>query len=103
MIQIIENIKIGSKITFQEEKQSYKVMAFDHRYLICIKPFNLKQTYLYSIVDLEKGIRGADNYYGKFNYEDYDECIEAIIELHTGEMGLSYRNWCKLNVKMIRK
>ena len=40
-------------------------------------------SFCYVIVDLVEKIRGADNFYGKFNYLDTDECIEAIGELNT--------------------
>lgn len=77
--------KVGDKIWFAEEKRPYTIQACDERYLICTKPFNLKHTVQYTIVDLEYGIRGADNYWkwgGFFEYEKREECEKAIEALH---------------------
>lgn len=49
-------------------------------------PDDIKEnTFAYTIVDLKEKMRGADNYYCKFNYLDKEECIEAIVELNTIE------------------
>jgi hypothetical protein len=88
----------ANKIWFQGEKKSYKIMAFDNRYIICQKPFNPRRTFQYSIVDLEREIRGADNYRCKFEYDDPKECQEALKELHSGDLEISYRNRVDLEV-----
>jgi hypothetical protein len=54
-------MKIGDKIKFDSEKQRYTLQAFDQRYLILTKPFNAQKTYLYTIVDLERKVRGPCN------------------------------------------
>lgn len=51
-------MRIGQKIKVCGEVQRYTVQAFDERYIIMTKPFNARKTYLYSIVDLDKKIRG---------------------------------------------
>lgn len=53
--------EVGDKVKFDAEKQRYTVQARDDRFVILTKPFNARQTYLYTIADLEKGIRGACN------------------------------------------
>lgn len=75
------NFKVGDKVKFKQEKQRYTVRACNDRFLICTKPFNVKKTYLYTIVDLEKGIRGADNYYCRFDYlTESEEALKLLIE-----------------------
>ena len=44
-----------------------------------------KDTQCYTIVDIQEKIRGADNYYTRFNYLDKTECEEALEYLHLGQ------------------
>lgn len=50
-------------------------------------------------------IRGADNYYCKFDYSKKEECEKALVELNTtdiyGEckLQISRRNRVRLNIK----
>lgn len=100
--------KVGDKIYFKEEKRPYTIRACDERYLICTKPFNPKHTVMYTIVDLQEGIRGADVYWkwGGFNeYKTTDECEEALNALYVDPFDLdsyrneiSHRNRVKLNI-----
>lgn len=43
--------KRGQKIWFEGEKRPYTVRACDERFAICTKPFNLRKTVLYTIID----------------------------------------------------
>lgn len=97
----MEDLKIGNRIKFLKEKISYKIMAFDDRFIICQKPYNPKRTFMYSIIDLKKNIRGADNCYCKFQYDDLEECKEALKELNSGDIEISYRNWCELDIEKV--
>ena len=45
--------KVGDKVYLSSESRSYKIMARDERFIICVKPFNLYKTYFYFIIDLE--------------------------------------------------
>jgi len=60
---------VGDKIKFVEEKATYTVQARSERYVICSKPFNLKGTVIYTIVDLKEGIRGPDSNVFGLSYE----------------------------------
>ena len=57
-----------------------------------------EDTQCYTLVDKEKNIRGADNFYNKFNYLDESECRKALKELKTPngmngyELEISRRN-----------
>lgn len=91
-----DRFEAGMKIRFAEENSSYQVQAVSEsgRYLICTKPFNLRRTVLYTIVDLELGIRGTDNYIFTHGYRTREECEEAAGLLETDKhCEVSYRNW----------
>ena len=95
--------KVGDKIRFAEEKRPYIVQARNDRFLICTKPFNLKHTVLYTIVDMVEGIRGADNYWKWGGYRSYqtrkecEEVLDALIQASDG-VEISPRNQIKLNI-----
>lgn len=97
--------KPGDRLWFGGEKRAYTVQACDSRYLICTKPFNLQHTVLYTIVDLNEGIRGADNYWkwgGHVNYATREGCEEALKELRSGEIEISYCNRTELYIVNVR-
>jgi len=95
------NYKVGDKIYFKGEKFPYVIQACDERFLVCTKPFNLQHTVQYTIVDLEKGIRGADNYWkwgGHYDYSKQEECQKCLIDLYRGEVEISSRNVVELEI-----
>lgn len=61
-----------------------------------------KDTFCYTLIDLKENIRGADNYYCKFDYDKQEECEKALIELNNGDMQLSRRNKVELKIKEIK-
>ncbi len=89
---------LGTKIWFDGERHSYKVQACDDRYLVCTKPYNVKHTVLYIIVDLEEGVQGGDNY-GGIDYTTRENCEEVLRGLQAGDIEISYRNRVPLNIK----
>ena len=56
-----------------------------------------EDTQCYTIVDKKEKIRGADNYYTKFNYLDSKECKQALVELNNGKLEISRRNKVNLS------
>lgn len=92
--------KVGDKIRFIEEKNPYTIRACNDRYLICTKPFNLQHTVLYSIVDLQEGIRGTNWWvFNVYEYMDAEDCKKCLDDLISGECEISHRNRIKLNIK----
>lgn len=85
-------MKVGDKIKFKEEVQSYTIQACDERFLICTKPFNLRKTVLYSIVDLVERIRGPENMVFCLGFETKTACEGALTRLQEGKSEISYRN-----------
>lgn len=95
------NIAPGPKIWFSGEKRPYTVRRSNDRYLICTKPFNLKRTVLYTIVDLKENVRGLDNYIFSPGYEA-EEDIEKMWQLFlSGEVCASYFSRVPLVVNKI--
>lgn len=86
------------KIWFVEEKLAYRVRAQNSRFLVCTKPFNLKHTVLYTIVDLEKNIRGTENLIFCMGFETDQDCEAALSRLESGESEISYRNRIPLRI-----
>lgn len=71
----------GSKLQWKGQKSKFKVIARNDNFIIITRPYNPKRTYEYSILDLEYMQCNHDNYYCKYNYNDAEECKEAIKEL----------------------
>ena len=90
------NVKVGSKIKFEEDKLWFTVQAFDSRYLICTS--ETKLGLFHTIVDLEKQIRGDDNMVFHSGYDTVELCEQRLKEFITGELEISQRNWVQLNI-----
>jgi hypothetical protein len=102
MINYCHNIKIGDKIKFIPEKQKYTVKAKSDRYLICTKPFNLKKTVLYTIIDLERLVRGTnDRIFNPYDYAIQEDINECLKDLESGQVEVSHRNCVKLDVQIL--
>jgi hypothetical protein len=91
-------MKIGDKVKFAEEKQSYTVKAIGKRYAVCTKPFNPKHTVLYTIVDFLEKIRGAENLVFGMGAESYQDCEDMLNRLENGKTEISQRNRIELKI-----
>lgn len=99
-------MKVGDKIKFKAEKQRYTIQAMNERYLICTKPFNPMHTVLYTIVDLEKQIRGRENLVFGMGAETTEQCEEMLERLTIGtedgmKSEISHRNYLTLDIENI--
>lgn len=95
-------LKKGDKVKFREEKQRYTVLKTNKRFAICIKPFNARKTYLYTIIDFKEEIRGPENLV--FNCPDLykeREVREMLVRLSRGKSEVSYRRKLPLNIEQI--
>lgn len=77
----MKKYKVGDKIKFAEYKRAFTIKACNDRWLICTQPLNCRKTFIYTIVDLLNNLRGPDNYYCKFDYNDSEQAQLALIEL----------------------
>lgn len=72
--------EVGMSITFVEtlgEQWTVQAISRSGRFVACTKPFPEQDTVQYTVMDLEAGIRGTDNY-GSLGYETAEECVEAL-------------------------
>jgi len=81
------------KIKLEGERQRYTVQAHNERFFIMTKPFNARQTYLYTIADLQRGVRGPCNkIFGlPCDVNTPEGAKEALELLQSGDMEVSYR------------
>lgn len=96
-----ESFYKGARIWFYEEVKPYKVQACDDRYLICTKPFNIKKTVHYTIIDLEKKQRSSENMLFCMGFETVKDCESALKRLQSGESELSSRNRIQMNINRV--
>jgi hypothetical protein len=82
-----------NKVKMEGERQRYSVMARNERFVIMTKPFNAKRTYLYTIADLQRGVRGPCNLiFGlPCDVNTPEGAAEALSKIEAGEMDVSYR------------
>ena len=102
IIDYCRNLKVGDKIKFQSEKQRYTIQAKSDRFIVCTKPFNARKTYLYTIIDLDRLVRGAVGLVFGLT-DDVDNpasAQECINDLENGEYEVSHRNCVKLDVEV---
>lgn len=91
-------VGIGDRVFVPKEIKPYHVRARDDRYIICTKPFNLKRTVLYFIVDLEKKWRAPDDRIFCFGYETAEQCQNRLKDLQSGRIELSIRRGLHLDI-----
>lgn len=96
----LHNYKVGDKIKFKIEKQRYKVIGVTDRFVVCLKPFNARRTYLYTIIDFLEKERGPDHWlFGKYSHEDQEDLQLCLAELESGECRLSPRRSIPLDIE----
>lgn len=100
----------ATRVKFVEEKYAYTIVAANARYWICVKPFNLRKTYLYTIVDVVKKRRGPDNmiFGPQYDYANPRHARQAIRDLMGVKrvlckpLDISHRRDCKLNIEWVK-
>lgn len=97
--------QVGDHVAFYEEAQRYQIQARGERYLICTRPFHAGRTVLYTIIDLEDRVRGAENLVLGAGAETRQQCEEMLARLE-GRAGdfpteVSKRNRVPLRVRTI--
>jgi len=89
---------LGQNLWFDKETKPYQIKAFNNKFAICTKPFNLQKTVLYTIIDIEQNIRGTENLVFGMGFETTKDCEEALARLTVGETEVSSRNNVTLNI-----
>lgn len=86
----MKTYKVGDKIRFAEEEKSYTVQAAGPRYLVCTKPFNLRRTTLYTVVDLMEQVRGTENLVFGAGAETRQQCEEMLCRLEGRDVEIGF-------------
>lgn len=94
----------GQKIWFKDCKKSFKVRCANNSFAICTQPYNFKpETVIYTIIDFERNVRGTDNLvFGIHDYYSDEDCENALNDLVSGDMEVSYRNYVELDIEKIK-
>lgn len=77
----LRGLPVNGRVWFSEEKRPYRVRARNDRYLVCTKPFNIKHTTIYCIVDLQEQIRGPEDLVFGMGAETDDDCRWMLARL----------------------
>jgi len=94
-----EKMKVNSKIKFVGEKQRYTIQAINDDFAICTKPFNLKKTTIYTVVDFKRNIRGTENLIFPRGAETKEQCEAMLTRLVNKETDISHRNNIPLQIE----
>lgn len=89
-------LPVGCKIKFANEKRPYTIRASNDRFAICTKPFYIINTVIYTIIDLQRGVRGTEGTVFCTGFESDQDCQDALERLTTGETQVSHRNFVPL-------
>lgn len=52
---------VNDRVKFAGERNAYTIQARSERFLVCTKPFPLRRTVIYTIVDMVELVRGPEN------------------------------------------
>lgn len=105
----VKKTRAGDLIKFVEERNPYTIQARSSRYLVCTKPFAPRKTVIYTVVDLERQIRGTENLVFGHGQETREQCYETLLRLHGIYPGLdwatevSHRNNVSLRIEYCRE
>jgi len=91
----------GVRVWFAEEKRPYRIRAANERFAVCTKPFNPRRTVLYTVIDLQRGVRGTENLIFGQGAETDRQCARMLRRLAKGETEVSYRNNVPLKITRI--
>lgn len=95
-------LMVGDKVKLADTVQKWTVRGVTKagRFAILTKPFNLRRTVLYSVIDFDRGVRGRDNFYG-LGYETDEQVADALHNFQHEEDGTAWApdpcadDWCR--------
>ena len=105
---LLQDVKVGDYVRFEEEVKKYKIQARNVRYLVLNKPLTLRdsggrvtKTTLYTIVDLVEQVRGPENLVFGLGAETQYECEEMLARIIDGETEISHRHRIPLVIRKV--
>lgn len=102
----LTSVEVGQKIKFEDERTRYTVQAVSPRYIVATKAFNLNRNkYLYTVVDVVRGIRGPiDSLFGSpYTFDDYTGAALNVALLHAGKHSISLRKAVPLTIEELEQ
>lgn len=98
-------LPVGKKIKMDGERQAYTVQAANDRFAIMTKPFNARRTYLYTITDLKRRVRGPCNLiFGlPCDVNSAEGASKALAMMEAGEMEVSFRHHKDLTAEELNR
>jgi hypothetical protein len=94
-------LKVGDRVKFMAERLCYRVRACNERFAVCTKPFNPRHTVLYTLIDLEREVRGTENMIFGLSFEMDQDCKQALARLASGETEVSWHNCIPLDIQRV--
>jgi hypothetical protein len=91
----MSRLRVGTRLKFASERQRYQVRAVSKRFAVCTKPFNLRRTVRYTIIDFKTGDRTRPGIGGHTD----DECRQMLDRLENGEGRVPYFNQMVLDIE----
>lgn len=99
----MQTLKLNDKIIFHEDKNHFTIKAISNRFAICTRPYNLKKTVFYTIIDFENNKRSTtDLVFNIYDFKNQLDIEQCLLDLESGEISLSRRNQVDLNILNIK-
>lgn len=99
--------KVDDRVRFAGERRAYTIQARGERYLVCTKPFALRNAVIYTVVDLRHRVRGTEDLAFGLGAGTREECEDMLARLegrdpHIGfTTEVSHRNRVNLEVTAV--
>ena len=94
-------LEVWMKIKFENEKQKYTVQASNMMFAVLTKPYNPKNTVIYTIIDFWTWVRWTENLVFWLWAETKMDCEEMLERLTQQETEVSSRNYRKLDIEEV--
>jgi hypothetical protein len=98
---MISWLSVGDIVYFKTDKKPYTVNANNDSFTICTKPFNIKKTCLYTIIDWQQEKRNKNNMvFNPYNYMEQEDIDRCLADLSDSEnvVNISSRRPVKLDI-----
>lgn len=97
------HLRCGVRVWLFGEKRPYTVMAKNKHLVACVKPFTVRKTYIYTILDIKRGYRGTDGFVLGLSWKNRTSCVDSLKVMHKYGGEVSQRNRVALSVVRMAK
>ncbi|GEK44424.1 hypothetical protein [Acinetobacter johnsonii] len=95
-----KELVVGQQVKFSDDHLWFTVQARDERFIICNA--EAKNNTFHTIIDLDQGVRGADNLVFHQGYDNQSECEARLKDFISGEIEVSSRNRVLLSIAKVK-